>query len=178
MNLADLNFWVALGTVGLQVGSVVLLALYFFKSEPLSGVVSLLSKYGILLGFLVSLAGIVLSLIYSELYGIVPCGLCWLARVFLYPQAVLFGIALWKKDAGVWLYSLGLSVLGAVITLYHHYLQIGGTSVLPCPAAGNVDCAKRFIFEFGYVTFPLVAFSGFVLLIILMLFVAKTARRA
>lgn len=94
----------------------------------------------------------------------------------MYPQAVLFAIALFIKDAKAALYSIWLSVFGAGIALYQHYLQMGGHDVLPCPASGAGDCAKRFLFEFGYVTFPLVAFSLFVFLIVLMLFVRRRAR--
>ena len=178
MTVLELNFWVALGTVGFQAASLLLLILYFLKPPALAGMTGALEKYGILAGFLVSLAGIILSLVYSEIYGIIPCGFCWMARVFLYPQALLFGLALVKRDKGVADYSIWLSIAGALVTLYHHYLQIGGESVLPCPAAGAVDCAKRFIFEFGYITFPLVAFSGFAFLIILMLFVRNSRKEA
>lgn len=173
MTVLELNSWVALGTVALQVVSFLLLVLFAVNVPALSSVKDFLGKNGILFGFLFSLAGIAMSLVYSEWYGIVPCGLCWLSRVFLYPQAVIFAIALWKRDRVAADYSIALSVLGALVSLYHHYLQMGGDSVLPCPASGAVDCAKRFIFEFGYITFPLVAFSGFVFLIILMLYVRK-----
>lgn len=171
MAVTDLNVWVAIGTVGLQIGAVALLALYFLREQPiLKPLADLASKWGILAGFLLSVASIVMSLVYSEYFGIEPCGLCWFQRIFLYPQAILFGIALFKRDAGVWVYSVCLSVLGAAVSLYHHYIQITGTHGLPCPASGG-DCGKRFIYEFDYITFPLVAFSMFAFLIVLMLFV-------
>jgi len=171
MSVVELNFWVALGAVLLQAGTIVLLIAYFLKAPFLYPIKDLISRYGLTIGFLVSLAGIVMSLVYSEYYGIIPCGLCWLSRILLYPQAVLFGIALWKKDRGIADYSIALSFIGVVVSLYHHYLQMTGGHGLPCPAAGAVDCGKRFIFEFGYMTFPLIGFSTFAFLLVLMLYV-------
>ncbi len=171
MTVFELNYWVGVGTVLLQIATVLLFALYLLRKHPLAApVAALLGKYGILLGFLTSVFAVAMSLVYSEYYGIIPCGLCWLQRIFMFPQALLFGVALFVRDTKVALYSLWLSVFGAAVALYQHYLQMGGTDVLPCPASGVGDCAKRFIFEFDYITFPLVAFSLFAFLIVLMLF--------
>lgn len=172
-----LNYYLALGTVLLQVVTVALLALYFLdkKYTDLRDISVLVEKWGVFKGFAVSLFGMAISLFYSEVLGFVPCGLCWLGRVFLYPQVLLFMIALWKKDRRVADYSIGLSIFGAIISLYQHYLQMGGTVVLPCPAvaAQGADCAQRFLFEFNYVTFPLMGFSVFAFLIVIMLFVRR-----
>lgn len=177
MGVLELNYWVALGTVFLQIGSAVLLLAYLFPKNPIAEFVgSLAGKHGLLVGLLLTSVAIVMSLVYSEYFGIDPCGLCWFQRIFMYPQALLFAVALFIRDTKVALYSMWLSVFGAGIALYQHYLQMGGTDVLPCPATGAGDCAKRFLFEFGYVTFPLVAFSLFVFLIVLMLFVRRRAK--
>jgi hypothetical protein len=55
---------------------------------------------------------------------------------------------------------------------------MGGTDIIPCPATGGIaaDCAQRFLFEFGYVTFPLMSLSLFVLIIVVLLFVRPTRR--
>ncbi len=177
MQILELNYWVALGTVLLEAATVLLLLAYFFPKNPLAEFIGTLAgKYGILIGLLSTLFAVVMSLVYSEYFGIDPCGLCWFQRIFMYPQALLFAVALFIKDSKAALYSIWLSVFGAGIALYQHYLQMGGTDVVPCPATGAGDCAKRFLFEFGYVTFPLVAFSLFAFLIILMLFVRRFAR--
>ncbi|MES2014563.1 MAG: disulfide bond formation protein B [Patescibacteria group bacterium] len=173
-NLATLNYLIALGTIGMQVLSVALLVVFFFrKSSWAKGIAKIVGDSGLLVSLLLVLAGTFLSLVYSEYFGIIPCGLCWLQRVFLYPQLVLFALAAYKKDHYIADYSIVLSFLGGAVALYQHYLQMGGTSTLPCPASGVSDCAKRFLFEFDYITFPLVAFSSFALLIVIMLFVRQ-----
>jgi disulfide bond formation protein DsbB len=176
VTILELNYLVALGTIALQAVTAVLLVLYFFRTHPVvAPLANFIGTWGVTVGFLLALFGVAMSLVYSEYFGVVPCGLCWFQRIFLYPQAVIFGLALIIKDAKAWAYGLWLSIIGAAVSLYHHYMQIGGGSDLPCPASGG-DCGKRFIYEFDYVTFPLVAFSMFAFIIVLMLFVRARAK--
>ena len=114
---------------------------------------SFLGRNSLLLGFLVSLAAMGGSLFYSEVVGFPPCVLCWWQRVFIYPQAVLFALALWKRDLGVFLYSGTLSTMAGVVALYHSYVYWGGKSLLPCTALGGA-CDKIYVMEFGYITIP------------------------
>ena len=114
-----------------------------------------------------------MTLVYSEAFGFVPCGLCWLQRVFLYPQVFILGMALFYKEKIAARYGLMLSVPGLIISLYQHYLQMGGNEFLPCPASGG-DCAKRIMFEFDFVTFPLVSAFLFLFLIVLYIYILKT----
>lgn len=175
--LETLNYLIALATIGMQVLAVLLLVTFFFRKTSWGMIISnVVGNWGLWVSLLIVLAGTILSLVYSEYFGIIPCGLCWVQRIFLYPQLVLFALAAWKRDHYIADYSIVLSVLGGAVALYQHYLQMGGTSTLPCPASGAGDCAKRFLFEFDYVTFPLVAFSSFALLFVIMLFVR--AKRA
>lgn len=174
-----INHWLALIVLAVEVMGAAFLALYFLRKKfpDLEDAAVLLARWGLWLGFFLTLSGTAISLFYSEVLGFAPCGLCWLQRVFLYPQVVLFALALWKRDRSIAAYSIALSVFGTLIALYQHYLQMGGTDVLPCPAApGASDCAQRFLFEFGYMTYPLMTVSLFAFLIILMLFVRERAR--
>jgi len=166
----SLNHLVGIGTVLMQALAVLLLALFFLRGKfPMFS--HLVEKWGVWFSLLLTLVSIAMAIYYSDFLGIIPCSLCWYQRIFLFPQALLFIVALWKKEAArVADYSIVLSVFGGVVALYQHYIQIVGESPLPCPASGG-DCIKRFLFEFGYITFPLVAFSAFALLIIIMLFV-------
>lgn len=177
MPVETVNYWIAIGTVLMQIGTVVLIALLFLRKRipDLNDSAKFFERWALWFAFILTLGGIAVSLLYSEILHFAPCGLCWLQRVFLYPQALLFAIALWKRDRTVADYSIALSIAGGLVAIYQHYIQMGGTDVLPCPAtiAEATDCAQRFFFEFGYITFPLVALSGFALLIVLMLYVRK-----
>lgn len=172
MTLATLNMLIGASTILMLIVGAVLAVIYITREEVVERMVV---RFALLLGFLLASAGVVVTLIYSEYFGVVPCGLCWFSRIFLYPQAVLFFIATWKRDVKIAAYSIALSIGGLIISLYHHYIQMNDGSALPCPASGG-DCGKRIIFEFGFVTFPLVGAATFALIIILMLFVIRRER--
>lgn len=160
--IGEFNTVLALGTIAVQVFLVGVVLLHLIPQTPVSKIIlDSLSAYAIPIGFFLALSTTALTLIYSDIFGFIPCGLCWFQRIFLYPQVILLGIAWWKKDQKVFRYILALSVAGTAVALYHHYLQVGGTDILPCPASGNGDCGKRLIYEFNYVTFPLMAATAF-----------------
>jgi len=161
---SQLTDLLALGTLIAQLLIVLLIALRIGKPS----VLGFLRPFVLPVLFIVTLAASLLTLVYSDVFGFAPCGLCWLQRVFLYPMPILIAIAYFAKDQGIGKYLAGLSVPGLLIALYQHYLQMGGSDVLPCPASpGAADCAQRIIFEFGYITFPLMAATAFAFVIAL-----------
>lgn len=132
---------------------IILLIFIIFKDSLGTGVADFIGKHAILLAFLVSLAAIAGSLFYSEVVGFEPCALCWWQRVAIYPQVVIFGIALWKKMDSAFLYAVPLALAATLVSLYHSYVYLGGTSILPCTALGGA-CSKIYVFAFGYITIP------------------------
>lgn len=146
------------------------LYLLFFRKKY-SFVQNFFAKYGLLLAFVIALSATLSSLFYSEIAGYAPCTLCWYQRIFMYPEAILLGVAVFKKDKGIIDYSIALSFIGAVIAGYHYLLQIGMVSGLPCSAVGySVSCVKLFVMQFGYITLPLMSFTAFLLMIALLYF--------
>ncbi|HCR52282.1 TPA: hypothetical protein DIV48_01370 [Candidatus Kaiserbacteria bacterium] len=136
---------------------VLFLAVIFRKSWGKKAVAFLNSR-ALKLCLIISLGAIVGSLFYSEIVGYEACVLCWWQRVFLYPQLVLFTIALWKNDRSVFGYSFVLSSLAGIVALYQAYVNWGGASLLPCTAAEGA-CAKIFVMEFGYITIPVMSLT-------------------
>lgn len=121
--------------------------------------VEFIGRRAVLFGFLAAFVAVVGSLSYSLIVGYEPCELCWWQRIFLFPQAVLFAVALYRRDGGIFSYTVPLSVLAGIIALYHTYIQLGGSkSILPCTATGSA-CAKVFVNDFGYVTIPTMALT-------------------
>lgn len=132
-----------------------------------------IQQFGLLIAFFLTLGGMLSSLVYSEIYGFVPCGLCWIQRIFLYAQVFILGTALYWREKTAPLYGIVLSGIGTIVALYQHYLQIGGTELIKCPiSAGN--CADRFFFEFDFLTFPLMSAFTFIFLIVLYTYLLKT----
>jgi|SRR3989344_1039030 len=119
---------------------------------------ALVGKHALILGLLISLAALVGSLFYSEIAGFPPCVLCWWQRVGLYPLLILFAVAALKRDRGVFSYAVPLAAVAGLIALYHSYVYMGGTSILPCTALGGA-CSKVYVFAFGYITIPLMSLT-------------------
>lgn len=128
-----------------------------------------ISKHALVLMLIVACTATIGSLFLSEIAGWTPCKDCWLQRIFMYPQAVLLAIALWKRDRHIVLYILALSSIGAVLSIDHYADQIEATffappvdPLVPCDASG-VSCSTTYTFRFGYITIPMMALTAFVL---------------
>lgn len=154
------------GAVISHVVLVILVAAVIFRKSWGKDIFSFVGRYSIPLGLLASVSAILGSLFYSELVGYEPCVLCWWQRLFIYPQAVLFGVAVWAKNKSVFLYSVPLSILGGIVALYHSYVYMGGESILPCTALGGA-CSKVYVMEFGYITIPSLSLTIIVYLLVL-----------
>ncbi len=112
--------------------------------------ISFVSRNILWIGFFVSLAAIAGSLVYSDVIGYPPCMLCWYARIAFYPQIILYGMALWKRDRDILDYSLGLTIFGLIVAITGTIIQIIGESPFPCAATG-VSCTTRFVYEYGFI---------------------------
>ncbi len=165
-----LNFTLALGGIALLCFAVILLFDLYSKNRSLE---KLVSSYGLLIAFFVTVGSSIMTLIYSEIFGFVPCGLCWLQRVCLYPQTVILGLAIYAKDKTAAKYGIALSIPGIIVSIYQHYLQMGGAELVTCPIS-SADCAERILFEFGFMTFPLMSAFLFIFLIALYVYILKT----
>lgn len=131
---------------------------FIYRKSWGHSLIKFVHKYALWLGFGVSMVAIVGSLLYSNLIGFEPCTLCWWQRIFIYPQAVLFLIAIIKKDRGIFDYALPMSIAAFVLSLYQSYSNFSGTSILPCTAAGG-ECSRLYVIEYGYITIPLMSLT-------------------
>lgn len=127
--------------------------------------------YIIPFAFLFALFGVTMSLLYSEAFGFVLCGLCWIQRVFLYSQVVIFGIATYRDDISVADIVIALSVLGRLFAIDQYLLQLHIPITTACLTSLAENCADPVISEFGFVTFPFVSFMLFCWQIALMLII-------
>lgn len=172
------NTAIALGGLILGAFSLILFVDYFFYQQKYFGHFIIRNVWPLLI--LTSLGGTVLSLVYSEYFLFVPCSLCWLQRIALYPQALMALLAFRTKDTKHFPnYGLGLSLFGLVFALYQYAEQMlpksASGSALPCLVDGsNADCAEKVINLFGFVTFPFIAATSFTFLIALYLYLRRT----
>ena len=163
-----LNQLLGTGTLALQIITLALIVALIFRTKVamFHDVIRQIGGIAMPLAFVLTLASAALTLYYSDVLGFEPCPLCWWQRIFLYPQVIVFALALWKNIA-VRTISIALSVFGFGFAIYHHALQMLPAGSLPCPAA-NHSCAAITFVEYGYITYPLMAGTLFAFLIVLM----------
>ncbi|WP_214739495.1 MULTISPECIES: disulfide oxidoreductase [unclassified Exiguobacterium] len=125
-------------------------------------------KYGLYLAWLVSLTATLGSLYFSEIREFVPCELCWIQRIFMYPLTILLGIAVFTDDRSVRKYVLPLTIIGGLVSLYHYLVQKvpGFAEIQPCTQ--GVPCSGQYINWLGFITIPFLALTAFALLTLFM----------
>lgn len=150
-------------------GAIVVALLGLFIPQFRRWLFGLVRHHGLSLAFAVALASVTGSLVLSEIAHLPPCDLCWYQRIVMYPQVVLLGLALLKKNPTARLQSIIFSSIGAAIAIYHIFLQLGIKEIVPCSTRVlAVPCGQVNFLAFGYVTIPVMALTGFVLLLALM----------
>jgi disulfide bond formation protein DsbB len=170
-NIHTINFWYAIGGLALLSATIGLVWDYIFNGRRLYR--RFLSPYIWTLIIGTTIGGVATTLLYSEVFGFVPCSLCWLQRVALYPQVLLVLVAFKYKDAKHFpLYGMALSIFGLLVAVYHFVYQllpqgVHDLGLLPCLADGSADCSKKVMEVFGFVTFPFLSAVLFAFLIIL-----------
>lgn len=105
------------------------------------------------------------SLYFSEVVHYAPCRLCWYQRIMMYPLAVILIVAALRRDNKIGWYAVPLATIGASISIYHWFLER-----FPNLDAGVCDvkipCEFIWFEEFGFVTLPFMAFTGFLAVIV------------
>lgn len=127
-----------------------------------------LKSYSLELSFSLATVATVGSLYFSNMLGYEPCRLCWFQRIFMYPLVLILGVGILFEDDNVTDYALPLTMIGLPIALYHSLIQrysqfqSSGCSVL------SVSCSTEYTFHFGYITIPVMAFTAFLGILILL----------
>lgn len=140
---------------------------------PLALLRSLIWGYELWLAFLVSAVATGGSLFFSEVAHFMPCELCWFQRISMYPLSITTLLAALFNDYRAARYLLPLPLVGAGIASYHLLVENGiVTQTQACLAAAPGGCVTKWINEFGYLTIPTLALTGFVLAFAWLLFAA------
>lgn len=148
--------------LGLLVGALALAGV----RGPLDAVRSWLWGYELWSGFLVAAIATGGSLFFSEVASFVPCELCWFQRICMYPLSILLLFLAVHRDNRAARYLFVFPLVGGGISIYHLLVEnhvVAQASACLVSAPGG--CATKWIDEFGFMTIPTLALTGFVLLI-------------
>jgi disulfide bond formation protein DsbB len=126
------------------------------------------------LGAVVALTATIGSLYLSEVAHFPPCTLCWYQRIAMYPLVVVLGVGALRRDAGARFSAYVLAAVGAAISVWHLMVEAN-----PDLGSGSCDptnpCSIKWVEEFGYLTIPGMALSGFLLIIVLLTTVSSAS---
>jgi len=148
-------------------GSLILVALAALVGArgPLHAIRRVLWGYELWAAFVVAAIATGGSLFFSEVARFVPCELCWYQRICMYPLSILTLFLAYHGDHRAARYLLPLPLVGAGVSVYHLLIE---NKVIKeptqCLISAPGGCATKWINEFGYITIPTLALTGFVLL--------------
>lgn len=108
------------------------------------------------------------SLYMSEVAHYPPCVMCWYQRICMYPLAVILLIAAVRRRRDVAVYAVPLAAIGAAISTYH-YLHERFPDSVSTTCSAEVPCSYTWIWELHYISIPMMALSGFLAIITLLL---------
>jgi disulfide bond formation protein DsbB len=158
-----------LGVIGQVIVAIMilvgLLALFGVRG-PLNGIRRLLWGYELWAAFVVAAIATGGSLFFSLIANFFPCELCWYQRICMYPLSILTLLMAWRNDNRAARYLFPLPIVGACVSIYHLLIE-NGVIKEPnaCLKSAPGGCAIKWINEFGYMTIPTLALTGFLLLI-------------
>lgn len=169
--VTNFNLMVGIGMIAAQALIAFIILALIFRNSWGKPVLGFIYRFKLQIMLLISLGAAGGSIIYSNIIGFVPCVLCWIQRVFMYPLVFIYGTGIVKRDLhGAERYSIALLTVGTIIATYHTLIQngIGAGSGL-CTALGGQSCTQLYVNEFGYITIPVMSLTTFVLILIITL---------
>lgn len=172
LNSTVINFLSTITLLGQILASGLIIILILNKTDPKNKVIkkvfNIISENYISFILIISAIATIGSLTLSEILNFSPCKLCWYQRIFMYPIAVISFIALIFNESRIKKYILSLSIIGLLIAGYHILLQFL-PNIFECSDEVAKCSAVQFA-SYGYITIPVMAFTAFLLIILVSLF--------
>jgi disulfide bond formation protein DsbB len=123
--------------------------------------------------WLIALTGTLAVLFVGEVMGQAPCNLCWYQRAFMFPLAIILGLAAFRGDSQVRRYAIPLALTGAGLAGFHslHYLGVIPEAIEPCGVGPS--CASNDMTILGGLPLPILSLAAFALIAALLVFTRK-----
>lgn len=130
----------------------------------------------ILLAWLISLVATFGALFIGEVMLMVPCQLCWYQRIFMFPLAIVLGIAAFAEDRRGAIYGLVLALGGGAVALYHSLLIEGWVPKTWVPCGPGPSCTDQKLVILGNVQIPWLSLAAFVAITALLITYLRKTR--
>ncbi len=169
MSLNFVNTLMGFLIVFTQIGIILGIPSYLFVPKVRQFIERMIGANGIKLAFVVAITAMSGSLYYSNIAGFAPCELCWAQRIFMYPQVLLLGLAIYKKENKIVDYSLLILLVGLLISIYHNYIYYLGITATSCSLDSHTSCITPYVTIFNYISIPVMSLTAYLGVISLLL---------
>ena len=127
-----------------------------------------ITPFALPFAWIVAMLAMLGSLYLSQIAKLTPCEFCWFQRICMYPLTLLLGIAAFRGDLKIAkLYFLPMSVVGALLAIYHYQLEHVAGEPSVCSSSAPCDVAAFNIF--GFISIPFLSMAAFLLITTLLL---------
>lgn len=116
------------------------------------------------------------ALFIGEVMGMMPCLLCWYQRIFMFPLAVILGMAAFAEDRRGAVYALPLASGGAAMAGYHTALVAGWIPKWWVPCGSGPSCSEQSLEILGSIQIPCLSLLAFLAISILLIFYLRKTR--
>lgn len=121
--------------------------------------------------WLVALLASLSVLFVGEVMGQTPCNLCWFQRSFMFPLAIVLGVATLRSETSIWRYALPLAAGGLLIASFHSLLYMGVVPERITPCGQGASCTSADMTILGGLPLPLLAVAAFGTISLLLLMI-------
>lgn len=133
-----------------------------------TAVVAVVGPQAIALAAVVALVCTLGSLYLSEVAHFLPCRLCWYQRAAMYPLVVVLPVAAVTGRRSIRLVGAALAAIGGAISIYHVLIERFPELESSTSCDPTNPCSLIWVEQFGYITIPTMALSGFALILTLL----------
>ena len=131
----------------------------------------------LLTAWLIAATATASALFIGEVMMMVPCQLCWYQRIFMFPLAIILGIACFTDDRRGAVYGLALALSGVAMAGYHTLLVAGLIPKAWVPCSAGVSCADQKLDILNGVQIPWLSLAAFMALaFLLIVYLRKSSR--
>ena len=118
--------------------------------------------------WLIAAAAMLGALYFGEVLKVPTCVLCWYQRIFMFPIAIILGIACFTDDRRGAVYGLALALGGLAMAGYHTLLVAGLIPKAWVPCSAGVSCADQKLDILNGLQIPWLSLAAFMALVILL----------
>ena len=122
----------------------------------------------LLLAWLIATTATLGALFIGEVMLMTPCTLCWYQRIFMFPIAIILGIACFADDRQGAVYALALALGGLAMAGYHTLLVAGLIPKSWVPCSAGVSCVDQKLEILNGIQIPWLSLVAFIALALLL----------